>query len=914
MKYKYFFVLIFCLQSIASFGQGAGDFISYQKLQQTLLIRGSRGNLKITTFTRDIFRIETIPSGKTALNSSYTVVLLPSYVPDNIIETKTAILINLEKCTLEINKFPLSVALKDGNEIKIKEVKGFQQVRDSVNIGFEINPKDVYHGAGSRPFGPDLNRKAFDFYNTWEFAYYDQATGLAQSFNVPFLVSSHKYGILFDSNMPGAMRVYVGATDSTRMTVESQSAGKWVYYLINGDTNDEILENYTLLTGRQPLPPRWALGYIQSKFGYKNESEATVAVTKLQSEGFPLDALALDLYWYGDETTMGNFDWDAQKWPNSTDMIGKLKAKGVKTILITDPYITTKSFNFRVAESLSLFAKKPGTNSTYTQDIWNGTVGLLDIFKPATQNWLWQQYKRLAAQGVAGWWTDKIEPDYDPMDALYALGTASQIHNFYPLFWSKNIFDQHQRDFPNDRLFNLTRSGWAGSQRYGVLPWSGDVARYWAGLRLQIPIIIQAGMSGIGYMHSDVGGFATMSDKTEKDEELDLRWFQFGTFTPVLRSHGQRSNVEPFNLSEPFYSTVKKYLNIRYQLLPYIYSLSWKNSVSGRPICMPMDYFTNSRALGNINDQYFFGENLLIAPVLLHGMPSRKVVLPPGKWFDFWNNAPFNGNANIFPNLTVNDIPVYAKAGSFIPMSASTSIKSTDYYTSDSLSVKFFQDISVPVSAFTMYHDDGKDRNSLANGKHELIDFNGYVSEDTIQITVQRRKNYAQSLTIRNMLLEVENLTSPPLSVTLNGKPFPVVYLSADFKNGSAFYDHLAKQLKIRYDWDCKAQSTITILRDGLSVVTGIESRFDENTLMVYPNPSQPQTPLTVKATIPYSGDYTLEIFNSSGRNVLQQPLGMQSQGALLNSKVDVTNLHGLYILKLKNAEGKFSAKSIIIE
>ncbi|TLU98877.1 TIM-barrel domain-containing protein [Dyadobacter luticola] len=914
MIYKYLVVLFFVLNAVVSFGQGAGNFISFQKNQHDILLRGSKGTLKITTYTPDIFRVETVLSENTSLDSSYTVVLAPTYIPDKVSETSTSLSIALGNSVLEVNKNPLSVALKSGNQVKIRDVGAFRQTKDSVSLTFDINPKDVFHGAGSRPFGPDLNKKAFDFYNTWEYAYYDQATGLAQSFNVPFLVSSHKYGILFDSNLPGSIRMYVGALDSTKLNVESVSAGKWAYYLINGDSNDEILENYTLLTGRQPLPPRWALGYIQSKFGYKNESEATSAVSDLQNSGFPLDALALDLYWFGDQSTMGDFNWDAKNWPNASNMVSQLKSKGVKTILISEPYITALSPNFRIAESLSLFAKRPGTNVTYTQDFGIGTAGLLDIFKPATQNWLWQQYKRLTSQGISGWWTDRIEPDYDPKDAAYTLGAGAQVHNLYPLFWAKNLYNQFQKDFPNQRLFNLTRSGWAGAQRFGVLPWSGDVARYWAGLRLQIPIILQSGMSGLAYMHSDIGGFATMPDKVDKDEELDLRWFQFGTFTPIVRAHGDRKNVEPVTLSEPFYSGVKRYLNIRYQLLPYIYSLAWKNSISGRPICLPMDYFTDNKTFGNINDQYFFGENLLVAPVLLHGMPSRKVVLPAGKWFDFWTNVPFNGNTNIFPNLTVDNIPVYAKAGSFIPMSASTSLKSTDYYTSDSLAVKFFQDVSVPASTFTMYHDDGIDPNVLKNQKYELIDFSGRVSEDSVHVTIARKKDFPQSLAKRNLMLEVENLTSPPLSATLNGKPLTVVYLSTDFKNETAFYDHVTRQLKIRFDWDCKTTAQVAILRDGLSVITGVEPHFEGNVLKVYPNPNRPEMPLNVDAEIPETGRYAIEIFNTSGVVMYSQDLGVQTKGKKLEMKLNVKNLRGSYILKLKNGNGKFSTRSVIIE
>ncbi|MCF0064041.1 T9SS type A sorting domain-containing protein [Dyadobacter chenwenxiniae] len=913
MIYKYFLILLFVVAGKLSFGQGAGNFVSYETANGSIEIHGTKGVLRIQMFSPEIFKVQALPSKNApGLDSSYSVILPPSTAALNIVETKNNIEIRSEKCALVVDKFPINVALKSGNEVKIKETRGFVQTKDSVSFLFDINPKDVFHGAGGRPFGPDLNRKGFDFYNSWEYEYFDQSTGLAQSFNVPFIISSHKCGLFFDSDRPGSMRMYVGAVDSTLLRVESASTGKWAYYLIHGNNNDEILANYTLLTGRQPLPPRWAFGYIQSKSGYDNESEATVAITKLQDQGFPVDALALDQHWYGGQNVRGNMDWDTKNWPSSAGMVKSLLDKGVKTILVADPYISTKSTNYKSAEAQSLFAKKPSSAQTYTQDVGTATAGLLDIFKPAAQGWLWEKHKKMALQGVAGWWSEKTEPDPHPMDAVHELGNAFQIHNLYALFWSKTFYNNFTKDFPEKRIFHMTRSGWAGSQRYGALPWSGDVSRYWAGLKLQIPIILQAGMSGLGYMHSDVGGAITMSDKAEKDEELDLRWFQFGTFTPILKVAGQRENIEPFNLSEPFYSTVKKYATVRYQLLPYIYSLAWKNSVSGRPVCLPMDYFNNVRALGNISDQYFFGENLLVAPVLLHGMPLRKVVLPPGKWFDFWNDEIYNGNANIFPKLTVDHIPVYARGGSFIPMSTSTTKKSTDYYNSDSLTVRFYQDISVPTSSFTMFHDDGNDPNSLSKSKYELVDFIGNVSNDQVNVTVQRTKSFDKSLAKRRLTFEIKNLTTNPTAVLLNGQAIPIVYLSAEFKSNTAYYNLLGKQLKVQFDWDCNTTAAIAVTRDGLDVITGSEPNVNDSVLTVFPNPAGSR--VSVKVTVPETGFYDLEVYNVAGISVYKSTLGQHSKGKVLDLSLNLRVSSGAYLVRLWNDQGQFFTKKIVIQ
>jgi len=383
---KPYWLLFLILFYNFSYGQSAGNFVSYEKSGESLIIEGTGGALKVQAITPEIFKVQFLTSkASQAYDSSYSVSLKSITPFETVVESNNKIQLLFENCLLEINKTPLTIALRSGDELKIKEDKGIRYLKDSVFLSFEINPSDVFHGAGGRPFGPDLNRKAFEFYNTWEYAYYDQATGLSQSFNIPFIVSSHKYGLLLDSDKPGLMRMYIGSLDSTKLNIEMVSSGKWAYYLINGDSNDKILENYTLLTGRQPLPPRWALGYIQSKFGYKNQSEATNAVSKLQNQGFPLDAVGLDLYWYGDETKMGNIDWYSPNWPSPEDMMKKLSARGVKTILITDPYISTKSDQYQTAETLSLFAKRFDSGQTYTQDMeWHS--GVIGYFQTGNAN------------------------------------------------------------------------------------------------------------------------------------------------------------------------------------------------------------------------------------------------------------------------------------------------------------------------------------------------------------------------------------------------------------------------------------------------------------------------------------------------------------------------------------------------
>jgi oligosaccharide 4-alpha-D-glucosyltransferase len=920
MQFRYLFIFVLTFLSNITSAQIVGNFVKYEKNNADLLIQGTSGSVLIQAFSSDIFKVQTLLPNQARFDSSVCVNMKPAGKIGQITETAQKLIIPFEKCVLEVNKNPLRVSLKVGNQVKIEEFEGFSRTGDYINYSFNINYKDVMHGAGSRPYDIDLNGKAFDFYNKWRFGYYDDLYGLSyglnQSINVPFIVSSQKYGIFFDSDMPGQMRMFLGGLDSSKINIETFSKGRWAYYLINGESNDEILNNYTLLTGRQPLPPRWALGYIQSKLGYRNENETKSVVDELRKGGFPLDAIVLDWYWYGGDTKMGNLDWDAPNWQNPTKMMDDFNKKGVKTILITDPYITSRSINFKLADSVErFFATRPNSSESYVYNNFGSNVGLIDIFNPKAQNFLWKNYKRLTNQGVGGWWTDKIEPDNHPDDAVHVTGNAVQVHNLYSLTWHKTLFENFRKDFPTQRLFNLTRSGYAGSQRFGALPWSGDVARLWAGLKLQVPMMIQSGMTGFAYMHSDVGGFWNGDRVSEKDEELDLRWLQFSVFSPIVRTHGERTSTEPYNFSQPYYDITKNYLNIRYKLLPYIYTLSWQNSTTGRPICMPMDYFEFSKENGNISDQYFFGENLIVSPVLLHGMPVRRTVLPKGKWFSFWTNEPFEGNGKVFENLTFDHIPVYAKAGGIIPMATSAKI-STEYYTSDSLTVKFFQDISVPSSRFTMYHDDGKDPDVLQNKKFELIDFTGKSWLDSLQLETTRRNSYSGSLENRAILVEIPNIRTYPTNVKINNKNITLVTKPEDFKGTDiAYFNFQEKLLKVRHTWNCATPNKLTVYRkDGILPLAVEPIISSQGTLLIFPNPTESQNTVTIQTLIMEAGSYQIQVINNVGKIIHQDDIGRIEKGENLSYHFSPNGLSGTFLVKIQNEKGNFLTGKMLVK
>jgi oligosaccharide 4-alpha-D-glucosyltransferase len=377
----------------------------------------------------------------------------------------------------------------------------------------------------------------------------------------------------FDNGSKGF--VDIGKSDSASFKT-TFSYGEINAYVIIGKSYQEILSSYHTLTGTQPLPPRWALGNLMSRFGYTSEKQVNEIVAAMKKEAMPVDAVIFDLFWFGDgiKGGIGNLDWvNKERWPNPVGMINNFTKQNIKTTLITEPFVL--EYTNAYDASLEYWAKD-GAGYPYTmKDFYFGKGGLIDIFRKDAGNWIWNyHYKRQIKNGVTAWWTDLGEPENHKPDMFHnakdlgisKLLPAYAVHNIYGHYWNKMLFENYAKEYPTQRLFHLNRSGFAGSQRYSIFPWSGDVARNWSGLQAQPLVMLGMSMSGVPYIHADAGGFAL----GEKDEELFVRWLQFATYTPVFRPHGTALyDVDPEAPSfpseaalydEPYKSLAKKLL------------------------------------------------------------------------------------------------------------------------------------------------------------------------------------------------------------------------------------------------------------------------------------------------------------------------------------------------------------------
>jgi len=886
----------------------SGDYISHTINEQGLFITTTEGNLSIKPYTTSIVRLEFIPSNSVASDTSYSIVF-ESQNPDFSVQDNTSqIVFTCENLILKIDKSPIRTHFYNGENLITSEEMGFYSQEDRQGVRLVLSDDEQLQGGGSR--GLPINRNGYQLqnYNQAHYGYGSNEKNL--NISIPFFTSSKGYGLFFDNHSAGLMDLGVSAQNIFDFASES---GNMVYYFIKASNYEGLLENYTLLTGRQALPPLWSLGYIQSRFGYENESHARQMVSDMQEDNFPLDAIVLDLYWFGDPGRMGDLNWDYNRWQTPVQMMSDFRESGVKTILITEPYFTQVSDNYNFINANGWFGKTNSGSTYLLNNFWAGNASLMDFTNNETLQWMWNFYKARKEEGASGWWSDLGEPENHPNDMIHEGGSARDIHNIYSLLWAQSIYNNYAIDYPEERLFNLIRSGYAGMQRYSTFPWSGDIQKSWEGLQVQIPILLGMGMSGVGYMGSDIGGFTG-----ELNEELYTRWMQQGVFAPIMRAHGVNSITEPVYFSEPYKSIVRECIKMRYKLLPYNYSLAWKNSVSGRPLALPMDYFEMKNTfLQNINDQYFWGEEMLVAPIMEEGRTSRSVIFPQGNWIDFNTNKTYTGQKIYSVSAPLNKIPVFVKGGSFIPITSTLS--TTDNYDTDTLFIWYYPDNYFPNSNYTLFIDDGNSSSSLAMQNFELIKFEGEVSYNNVKIDILKEgSGFIGSPLNREMMFEIKRFNNQPLSVKLNNSEMTLEDNIDDYyaNEETAYFDTDKHILMLHFQWD-GLNSQIEIEGSGV----GIEDIRPEilKTFVLHravPNPFSEEVSLAID--INKSDNYLLTVYDIYGKaiftqNVYLTKLGRSEikwNGQNVNG-INVTN--GSYIIHVQNERGESQYQKVIL-
>ena len=708
--------ILICIFLSLTFYSQAQNILSYKTETRQIVLQAEKGNIFIQPYRSNIIRITGF--NNTIHENTDAIFCQPEVEEFEIKETPNGINLTTDSLMLVIDFHPFKIEFQNQQKDYLTSIDHFQDHQDTCGFQLKLRPREMIFGLGERAVSINRRGNVYKLNNEGHWGYGWGELNL--NYSVPHFISSNNYSIFLDNG--GIGKADVGKTVDSLMQVEVAAENFNLFFLYNS-TQQDLQKNFSKLTGTQSMPPRWAFGNLMSRFGYESQADATNKLDSMLAAGYPVDAIILDLYWFGkgrEDWMMGELDWYEPNWPSPQKMIDDFKKKGVQTVLITEPYVLNTSSKYESGKNANAFALDTLGNEKIIHDFFFGQAGLIDVFSVKGKNWFWQYYNKQIANGIAGWWGDLGEPERFHDDIQFSIGKGIFYKNLFGHYWSKMVFENYSEHFPNQRLFHLNRAGFAGSQRYSSFPWSGDVSRTWGGLKAQLPNLISMNMSGIPYIHSDLGGFCN----APKNEELYLRWLQFGVFNPIFRPHSENVPSEAIYYSDSIQKYVKPSFELRYQLLPYHYTMAWKQQYFNEPMATPL-FFKNDvpKTLMNITDEYMWGDAFLVAPVTKPGQKVKTVFLPKGIWFDFFTGERHFGNSNVQKKLTLEHIPVFVKAGSFVPMTKP--IQSTAFYKSDTIAVHFYFDISVTESKTVIYEDDGKLNNAYDKNEFELtsIDF-----------------------------------------------------------------------------------------------------------------------------------------------------------------------------------------------
>ncbi|MEZ4795567.1 MAG: glycoside hydrolase family 31 protein [Flavobacteriaceae bacterium] len=771
------------------------EFKNIEQTKNGLIINVSDGQYIIKFYSSKIIETTFIPIGQKRIDNSHAVALQPNKVDINSILAhgfpKQFFL--TDGISVIVNQKPFKISYTYKNKPILSEGKGYHKTEYGEAIQLNITEDEVLYGGGARALGMNRRGNRLQLYNKADYGY--ETHSELMNYTMPIVISSNQYMVHFDNTPIGYLDL--DSKNNNTLTYETIS-GRKTYQVIAGDSWLDLINNYTNLTGKQPLPPRWALGNFSSRFGYHSQEETEKTIDKFKEDNIPVDAIILDLYWFGKDIqgTMGNLEVYRDSFPDFEGMVKRLNDKGVKTVAITEPFVLTTSNRWEEAVKEDVLAKD-SIGNPFTFDFYFGNTGLIDIYKPKAEQWFWDIYKNeIISKGVKGIWGDLGEPEVHPSKLIHATGTADEVHNIYGHDWARLVYEGYQRDFPEQRPFILMRAGYSGSQRYGLIPWSGDVNRTWGGLQSQTEIAMQMAMQGLAYMHSDLGGFAGAN----LDDELYTRWLQYGVFQPIFRPHAQEEvPSEPVFREEKTKQLAKQSIELRYKLLPYNYTLAFENNQKGTPFMRPLFFEEPENENQLVNSKtYLWGNDFLVSPIVNPKVIEQEVYFPKDNlWFDFYTNEEIEGGQTKTISTTISSIPTFVRAGAFIPMA--NLVQSTDDYNLNTFDLHYYHDSTIEVSERQVYNDDGLTPNAYEKGMFELLEFEAEIEKNCLEIEFEAETGTNFKTNNKKIQLIVHNIEREPKNIKTNGKKTKYVWNST------------TKQLTVPVTWNTAKETEIKI-------------------------------------------------------------------------------------------------------
>lgn len=751
-KYK---LLLFCFITSQLFAQ------TYQKTDKGIKTNVQSMDVEVQFYSPSIVRVVKSPKGRTFEKESLSVIKTPQQTALDI--TQKGNIVSLKSDSLQVdfdlNTGKVAYSDKTGKALFTEKDYGtqFSNFDDagnktfSVRQAFLLDKDEAIYGLGQQQTDK-LNQRGEKIFMRQR----------ALHASVPFIQSVKGYGIFWDNYSPTTFN-----DNPQEMSFDSEVGECSDYYFMYGKSGDGVIAQMRELTGQAPMYPLWTFGFWQSRERYKSQKETVEVVDKYRQLGIPLDGIIQDWQYWGPNTNWNSMNFDNPEFPDPQSMIDHVHKKNAHIMISVWASFgpDTKQFKTMKEKKMLLdFATWPASSvDTWPPDpnLPSG-VRVYDAYNPEARNIYWDHMnKGLFSKGIDAWWLDSTEPDHldvkdSDFDVPTHLGTFRSVRNAFPLESNKGVYENQRATTLDKRVYLLTRCAFAGQQRFGANTWSGDVVSKWDVLKKQVPTGLNFSLSAIPYWNTDIGGFFLWEYDGEMSNiayhELYTRWFQFGTFTPMQRSHGSGVSKEIYFFGEKgnwAYDSEEKYINLRYSLIPYLYSTAWDvTSNSGSFLRALFMDFNDDKKVHGIGNQYMFGKSFLVTPVTdpmyvsaeeknkwknpkedFSEIKTQSVYLPQGAdWFDFWTGEKLNGGQTINKEVPIDIIPLYVKAGSIVPWGPKVQYATEKKW--DNLEIRIYPGAD---GEFVLYEDEN-DNYNYENGVFSTIKFKWNDQDRTLTI------------------------------------------------------------------------------------------------------------------------------------------------------------------------------------
>lgn len=649
---------------------------SYVQKENSFFFYDGIAAVEVKVVSDEIIRIRLAPRGSFLDDFSYAVPSSNKHVAlFSFKEDEQSYQVSTNTVTCIINKVDFLISFQDRD--------GEIYAKDDAPMHWEENPdfggyyvyntktneeNEAFYGLGDKPTHLNLRGKRFINWNTDTYSFGFGQDPLYRS--IPFYIglkNDKAYGIFFDNTFKTYFDFGAELPDQTSFWSEG---GELQYYYIHGPKMVDVVKRYHELTGTNYLPPLWALGYHQCRWSYYPDTKLESLAHEFRSRKIPCDALYLDIDYMDGYRC---FTWNKRYFPDPKGLLKKLASGGFKTVVIIDPGIKIDEnyWVFKEGKENKYFCRR-GDDYLMEGHVWPGRCQFPDFTNPKVREWWGDLFQGLVEDGVAGIWNDMNEP------AAFGLGTFPndvrhyydgqrgshrKAHNVYGMQMMRATYEGLKKLSHNKRPFTITRAAYSGTQRYGAV-WTGDNVATWEHLRLGALQLQRLSVSGMSFCGTDIGGFSG-----DPDGELFSRWIQLGVFSPLMRAHsaGDTSEREPWSFGTYYEDINRKFIELRYKLLPYIYSTFWEQSRYGYPILRPVLMLEQEMDNRNREEEFSFGDKILVAPILRQGVTSKKIYLPKGTWYDYWNHAAFEGGKVHEVSTSLETMPIFVKEGAVLP-------------------------------------------------------------------------------------------------------------------------------------------------------------------------------------------------------------------------------------------------------